>query len=67
MSVDFQMKYEASVDFCRYLQERREALQKEAEERERDIPDPACPPGHVTLQDSDRKETLKMLKQSKEA
>ncbi|PNF27998.1 hypothetical protein B7P43_G13858 [Cryptotermes secundus] len=48
----------------KYLQERREALQKEAEKQERDVPDPACPPGHVTLQDSDRKETLRMLEQN---
>lgn len=48
----------------KYLQERREALQKEAEQQERDVPDPACPPGHVTLQDSDRKETLRMLEQN---
>jgi hypothetical protein len=40
--------------------------QKEAEQRKRDVPDTACPPGHVVLPDCERLETLKMLKKSKE-
>jgi len=52
--------------FGRYLQERQQAWQKEKEQRKRDAPDTACPPGHVKLPDSERLETLKMLKKSKE-
>jgi hypothetical protein len=46
----------------KYLQERQQAWQKEKEQRKRDAPDTACPPGHVKLPDSERLETLKMLK-----
>jgi hypothetical protein len=67
MNIDFHMKYETAADFCRYLQERRETLRKEAEQCVRDVPDAACPPGHVILQDSNRKETLRMLEQGKKA
>lgn len=28
------------------------------------IPDPDCPPGHVTIPDAERKETLRALRQS---
>ena len=52
--------------FGRYLRERQEAWQKEAEQRKRNVPDTACPPGHVMLPDSERLETLRMLKKSKE-
>lgn len=52
---------------CRYLQERRKEWQKKAEQSVLDAPDPACPLGHVPLPDSERKETLIMLRKSKEA
>jgi hypothetical protein len=50
---------------CRYLQERRKEWQKEAEQRARDSSDPACPPGHVRLPESERTETLKILRKSR--
>jgi hypothetical protein len=52
---------------CRYLQERRKEWQKKAEQSVLDAPDPACPLGHVPLPDSERTETLNMLRKSKEA
>lgn len=46
----------------KYLQERKEGLQKEAEQQVREAPDPACPPGHVSLPDNERIDTLKRLR-----
>ncbi|XP_069699951.1 uncharacterized protein [Periplaneta americana] len=48
----------------RYLRERQEEWQKEAEQRVLDTPDSSCPSGHVPLPDSERRETLKMLRKS---
>ncbi|XP_021925231.1 uncharacterized protein LOC110832485 isoform X3 [Zootermopsis nevadensis] len=48
----------------KYLQERRKEWQKKAEQSVLDAPDPACPLGHVPLPDSERKETLIMLRKS---
>uniref|UniRef100_A0ABM5EV78 Enkurin domain-containing protein 1 n=1 Tax=Pogona vitticeps TaxID=103695 RepID=A0ABM5EV78_9SAUR len=49
-----------------YLIERKNNWQKEAEERQRNMPDPASPPGHIMMPDSQRLETLSNLKQSQE-
>ncbi|XP_046616226.1 uncharacterized protein LOC124303261 isoform X1 [Neodiprion virginianus] len=48
----------------KYLRERKEAqLQKEQKAKE-EAPDPDCPDGHVPLPDSERQETLRMLKKN---
>lgn len=43
----------------KYLKERKEEVMKDIED------DPECPPGHVLLPDEERKETLRVLRQSK--
>ncbi|XP_042294206.1 enkurin domain-containing protein 1 isoform X2 [Sceloporus undulatus] len=48
----------------RYLIERKEHWRKEAEERQRNMPDPAMPPGHAMMPENQRLETLNNLKQS---
>ncbi|XP_036069323.1 enkurin domain-containing protein 1 isoform X2 [Oryzias melastigma] len=45
-----------------YLEERKAQWRKEEEERKRNTPDPTVPPGHTLMQDSERQETLKSLK-----
>uniref|UniRef100_H9G4Z0 Enkurin domain-containing protein n=1 Tax=Anolis carolinensis TaxID=28377 RepID=H9G4Z0_ANOCA len=50
----------------RYLIERKEHWRKEAEEYQRNMPDPAMPPGHAMMPESQRLETLGNLKQSQE-
>ncbi|KAJ7311945.1 hypothetical protein JRQ81_006267 [Phrynocephalus forsythii] len=49
-----------------YLIKRKNNWQKEAEERQRNMPDPAMPPGHVMMPERQRLETLNNLKQSQE-
>ncbi|XP_077165593.1 enkurin domain-containing protein 1 [Paroedura picta] len=49
-----------------YLLERKDHWRKEAEERRRNTPDPAMPPGHSLMPESQRVETLNNLKQSQE-
>lgn len=50
--------------FYRYIKERKEALQKEKQAKAvAKYTD--CPIGHIPLPDSERKETLNMLKKSK--
>ncbi|KAG6438661.1 enkurin domain-containing protein 1-like [Manduca sexta] len=48
----------------KYLRERKEQIQKEAEGATVDDEHTSCPPGHVTLPDTERKETLRMLRNS---
>ncbi|XP_054856819.1 enkurin domain-containing protein 1 isoform X2 [Eublepharis macularius] len=50
----------------RYLMERKDLWRREAEERRRNMPDPAMPPGHTLMPESQRVETLNNLKQSQE-
>ncbi|XP_060131971.1 enkurin domain-containing protein 1 isoform X2 [Zootoca vivipara] len=50
----------------RYLIERKDHWRKEAEERQRNMPDPSMPPGHAMMPESQRLETLNDLKQSQE-
>ncbi|KAJ6666054.1 hypothetical protein lerEdw1_000958 [Lerista edwardsae] len=50
----------------RYLVERKDNWRKEAEERQRNIPDPTMPPGHAKMPESQRLETLKQLQQSQD-
>ncbi|XP_060644374.2 enkurin domain-containing protein 1 [Anolis sagrei] len=50
----------------RYLIERKEHWRKEAEEYQRSMPDPAMPPGHAMMPESQRLDTLDKLKQSQE-
>lgn len=42
----------------KYLKERKD-------DKTGDIKDPECPPGHILLPDEERKETLRVLRQSK--
>uniref|UniRef100_A0A670IKK5 Enkurin domain containing 1 n=1 Tax=Podarcis muralis TaxID=64176 RepID=A0A670IKK5_PODMU len=49
-----------------YLIERKDHWRKEAEERQRNMPDPSMPPGHTMMPESQRLETLNNLKQSQE-
>lgn len=49
----------------KYLRDRKEQGAKEVEGARADEENAACPPGHVTLPDNERKETLKMLRNSK--
>lgn len=52
-------------EHCTYsLEERKAQWRKEEEERKRNTPDPTIPPGHTLMQDSERQETLKSLKDS---
>lgn len=46
------------------LEERKEQWHKEAEERRSNAPDPAVPAGHTLMDESERQETLKSLKES---
>lgn len=48
----------------KYLRERKEQTQKDSEVVS-DSDNIQCPPGHVTLPDNERKETLRMLRNSK--
>ncbi|KAJ0174887.1 hypothetical protein K1T71_009995 [Dendrolimus kikuchii] len=48
----------------KYLRERKEQGAKEVEGARADEEGAPCPPGHVTLPDNERKETLKMLRNS---
>ncbi|XP_067011337.1 micronuclear linker histone polyprotein isoform X2 [Anabrus simplex] len=48
----------------KYLRDRQEEWRQAAEKRTRDVADPSCPPGHIPLPETDRKDTLKMLKKS---
>nr|XP_056718806.1 enkurin domain-containing protein 1 [Euleptes europaea] len=50
----------------RYLLERKDHWRREAEERRRNLPDPATPQGHSLMPESQRVETLNNLKQSQE-
>ncbi|MGH0180787.1 UNVERIFIED_CONTAM: hypothetical protein FKN15_019055 [Acipenser sinensis] len=45
-----------------YLQERRAEWQQQEEERRRNQPDPAMPPGHTRMPESERQGTLNSLK-----
>nr|XP_040052156.1 enkurin domain-containing protein 1 isoform X2 [Gasterosteus aculeatus aculeatus] len=47
-----------------YLEERKEQWHKEAEERRSNAPDPAVPAGHTLMDESERQETLKSLKET---
>lgn len=49
----------------KYLRERKEQTEKELEVTKADEDHIMCPPGHVTLPDNERKETLRMLRNSK--
>ncbi|XP_028905651.1 enkurin domain-containing protein 1 [Ornithorhynchus anatinus] len=46
-----------------YLLERKALWQRELEERQRNLPDPATPPGHTMMLESQRLETLGTLQQ----
>ncbi|XP_075980074.1 uncharacterized protein LOC142979171 isoform X2 [Anticarsia gemmatalis] len=48
----------------KYLRERKDQGPKEAEGAKADDTHAVCPPGHVTLPDTERKETLRMLRNS---
>ncbi|XP_047521893.1 enkurin domain-containing protein 1-like isoform X1 [Pieris napi] len=48
----------------KYLRERKEQTAKELEDTKADEDHIMCPPGHVTLPDNERKETLRMLRNS---
>ncbi|RVE47115.1 hypothetical protein evm_008192 [Chilo suppressalis] len=48
----------------KYLRDRKENGPKEAEGARADDDQSMCPPGHVTLPDTERKETLRMLRNS---
>uniref|UniRef100_A0A8D0G764 Enkurin domain containing 1 n=1 Tax=Sphenodon punctatus TaxID=8508 RepID=A0A8D0G764_SPHPU len=50
----------------RYLLERKDLWHRELEERQSSMPDPAMPPGHTIMPESERLETLSNLKQSQE-
>ncbi|XP_068461465.1 enkurin domain-containing protein 1 [Clinocottus analis] len=47
-----------------YLEQRKEQWQKEAEEKRRNAPDPSVPAGHTLMRESERRETLKSLKET---
>lgn len=64
--LDFFAPHETLFSFGDSLVERKDNWRKEAEERQRNMPDPAMPPGHAKMPESQRLETLKQLKQSKE-
>ncbi|XP_067879480.1 enkurin domain-containing protein 1 isoform X2 [Heterodontus francisci] len=49
-----------------YLIERRNQWQKEAEERQKNIPDPSMPPGHTRMPENERLETLSSLQQTQQ-
>lgn len=49
----------------KYLRERKEQTAKEVEGTRPDEKHVMCPPGHVTLPDIERKETLRMLRNSR--
>lgn len=54
------------LSIFRYILERKEEQQQKEMERAKAIATNAdCPEGHVPLPDSERKETLRMLKKSK--
>ncbi|XP_061449649.1 enkurin domain-containing protein 1 [Rhineura floridana] len=61
---DYNAKQKGHVP--RYLIERKDYWRKEAEEHQRNMPDPAMPPGHAMMPESQRLETLTNLKQSQE-
>jgi hypothetical protein len=63
--VGFWSKMKMLLFICRYLQECCKKLQKEAEQDVQDSSDPACPPGHVLLPESERTETLTILWKSR--
>lgn len=48
----------------KYIRERKELGPKEADGAKADDAGALCPPGHVTLPDTERKETLRMLRNS---
>ncbi|CAG9788477.1 unnamed protein product [Diatraea saccharalis] len=48
----------------KYLRERKEHGPKESDGAGADVDQSTCPPGHVTLPDTERKETLRMLRNS---
>ncbi|KAL4714376.1 hypothetical protein ACJJTC_009728 [Scirpophaga incertulas] len=48
----------------KYLRDRKEHAVKESESTKPDEDDSMCPPGHVALPDMERKETLRMLRNS---
>ncbi|XP_028178345.1 enkurin domain-containing protein 1-like [Ostrinia furnacalis] len=48
----------------KYLRDRKDQIPKEAEGAKADDDQAVCPPGHVTLPDTERKETLRMLRNS---
>lgn len=47
-----------------YLIERRNQWRKDAEERQKNIPDPSMPPGHTRMPENERLETLSSLQQT---
>ncbi|KAM9391448.1 enkurin domain-containing protein 1 [Pholidichthys leucotaenia] len=47
-----------------YLEERKEQWRREEEARKRNVPDPAVPPGHALMPETERLETLKSLKET---
>lgn len=48
----------------KYLRDRKDTAPKDAEGALADNEQAVCPPGHVTLPDTERKETLRMLRNS---
>lgn len=48
----------------KYLRDRKDSGPKEAEGAIANNEQAVCPPGHVTLPDTERKETLRMLRNS---
>lgn len=49
----------------KYLRERKDQNVKDIDQVKIDDNQAICPPGHVTLPDNERKETLRMLRNSK--
>ncbi|XP_005998647.1 enkurin domain-containing protein 1 [Latimeria chalumnae] len=49
-----------------YLLERKDQWRREAEERQRKIPDPSMPPGHTMMPECERQETLNSMKQTQQ-
>ncbi|XP_072410345.1 enkurin domain-containing protein 1 isoform X2 [Chiloscyllium punctatum] len=49
-----------------YLIDRRNQWRKEAEERQKNIPDPSMPPGHTRMPENERLETLHSLQQTQQ-
>ncbi|XP_030059519.1 enkurin domain-containing protein 1 [Microcaecilia unicolor] len=47
-----------------YIQDLKDHWRQEAEDRQKNMPDPAMPPGHTMMPENERQETLNTLKQT---